>query len=93
MANIMELVLGKAVSCTAETTYEGENAPAASTVRTSCSILTGLLGAGKTTLVNRILSGKHGLKIAIIENEFGEVGVDDALVMEMEEVHIPFSQQ
>jgi G3E family GTPase len=82
MANIMEF--GKAVSCTAET-CEGENAPAASTVRTSCSILTGFLGAGKTTLVNHILSGKHGLKIAIIENEFGEVGVDDALVMETEE--------
>ena len=53
--------------------------------RTSCSVLTGFLGAGKTTLVNHILKGKHGLKIAVIENEFGEVGVDDALVMETEE--------
>jgi len=53
--------------------------------RTSCSILTGFLGAGKTTLVNHILKGRHGLKIAVIENEFGEVGVDDALVMETEE--------
>ena len=51
--------------------------------RTSCSILTGFLGSGKTTLVNHILRGRHGLKIAVIENEFGEVGVDDALVMDM----------
>lgn len=53
--------------------------------RTSCSILTGFLGAGKTTLVNHILQGKHGMRIAVIENEFGEVGVDDALVLETEE--------
>lgn len=49
--------------------------------KTSCTILTGFLGAGKTTLLNHILKNKkHGLKIAVIENEFGEVGVDDALV-------------
>uniref|UniRef100_A0A7S2AW62 CobW C-terminal domain-containing protein n=1 Tax=Octactis speculum TaxID=3111310 RepID=A0A7S2AW62_9STRA len=53
--------------------------------RTSVSILTGFLGAGKTTLVNQILTAKHGLRIAVIENEFGEIGVDDALVMETEE--------
>eukprot|EP00588_Corethron_pennatum_P009050 CAMPEP_0194266550 /NCGR_PEP_ID=MMETSP0169-20130528/1415_1 /TAXON_ID=218684 /ORGANISM="Corethron pennatum, Strain L29A3" /LENGTH=351 /DNA_ID=CAMNT_0039007255 /DNA_START=150 /DNA_END=1205 /DNA_ORIENTATION=- len=53
--------------------------------RTSCSIVTGFLGSGKTTLVNHILKGRHGLKIAVIENEFGEVGVDDAIVMETEE--------
>jgi hypothetical protein len=35
-------------------------------------IITGFLGAGKTTLVNRILSGNHGKRIAVIENEFGE---------------------
>ena len=45
--------------------------------RVPCTILTGFLGAGKTTLVNHILKGKHGRRIAIIENEFGEVGVDD----------------
>jgi G3E family GTPase len=38
---------------------------------------TGFLGAGKTTLVNYILSEKHGKKIAVIENEFGEVSVLD----------------
>mmetsp|Transcript_59682 Transcript_59682/g.69757 ORF Transcript_59682/g.69757 Transcript_59682/m.69757 type:complete len:354 (-) Transcript_59682:66-1127(-) len=55
--------------------------------RTSCSILTGFLGAGKTTLVNHILRGRgaNNLKIAVIENEFGEVGIDDAIVMETEE--------
>ena len=40
------------------------------------TILTGFLGAGKTTLLNHILTEKHGMKIAVIENEFGEVGVD-----------------
>eukprot|EP00536_Pseudo-nitzschia_multiseries_P013382 jgi/Psemu1/68688/estExt_Genemark1.C_5700011 len=54
--------------------------------KTSCTILTGFLGAGKTTLLNHILQNKdHGLRVAIIENEFGEVGVDDALVIETEE--------
>jgi G3E family GTPase len=54
--------------------------------KTSCTILTGFLGAGKTTLLNHILTSKQqDLKIAIIENEFGEVGVDDALVIETEE--------
>lgn len=37
------------------------------------TVLTGFLGAGKTTLLNRILSENHGRKIAVIENEFGEV--------------------
>ena len=46
-----------------------------------CTIVTGFLGAGKTTLLNHILhSPEHGLKIAVIENEYGEVGVDDALL-------------
>ena len=44
------------------------------------TILTGFLGSGKTTLLNRILSENHGKKIAVIENEFGAVGVDDKLV-------------
>ena len=41
------------------------------------TILTGFLGAGKTTLLNRILHERHGERIAIIENEFGEAGVDN----------------
>lgn len=45
-------------------------------------IITGFLGAGKTTLVNHILKGDHGKIIAVIENEFGAVSIDDALVGE-----------
>ena len=40
------------------------------------TILTGFLGSGKTTLLNRILTEEHGKRIAVIENEFGEVGID-----------------
>jgi G3E family GTPase len=46
------------------------------------TIVTGFLGSGKTTLVNYILQGEHGKKIAVIENEFGEVNIDEALVTE-----------
>jgi G3E family GTPase len=50
------------------------------------TILTGFLGAGKTTLLNRILTEQHGERIAVIENEFGETGVDnDILVKDREE--------
>jgi len=48
--------------------------------RVPCSILTGFLGSGKTTLLNHILNSQHGKRIAVIENEFGEVGIDDKLV-------------
>ena len=44
------------------------------------TIVTGFLGAGKTTLLNHILKTQHGMKFAIIENEFGEVGVDDGVL-------------
>jgi len=59
--------------------------PEGDTARTPVTILTGFLGAGKTTLVNHILRARHGHRIAVIENEFGEVGVDDALVLQTEE--------
>ena len=49
------------------------------------TILTGFLGAGKTTLLNRILKEDHGNKIAVIENEFGEVGVDSEIIEKSEE--------
>ena len=44
------------------------------------TVLTGFLGSGKTTLINHILTAQHGKKLAIIENEFGAVGIDDALL-------------
>jgi len=46
----------------------------------SVTLLTGFLGAGKTTLVNHILSGSHGRKIGVIVNEFGELGIDGTLI-------------
>jgi G3E family GTPase len=49
------------------------------------TVLTGFLGSGKTTLLNRILSERHGRKLAVIENEFGEVGVDNQLVIQSDE--------
>ena len=49
------------------------------------TILTGYLGAGKTTLLNRILTESHGKKYAVIVNEFGEIGIDNDLIVESDE--------
>jgi G3E family GTPase len=49
------------------------------------TVLTGYLGAGKTTLLNRILSEPHGRKFAVIVNEFGEIGIDNELVVGADE--------
>jgi G3E family GTPase len=49
------------------------------------TVLTGYLGAGKTTLLNRILSEQHGKKYAVVINEFGELGVDNDLVVDADE--------
>lgn len=49
------------------------------------TVLTGYLGAGKTTLLNRILTHEHGKKVAVIVNEFGEVGIDNQLVINADE--------
>jgi G3E family GTPase len=49
------------------------------------TVLTGFLGSGKTTLLNRILTEKHGKRIAVIENEFGEIGIDHQLVIQSDE--------
>ncbi len=60
--------------------------PAAEKDLIPVTILTGFLGAGKTTLLNRILTEQHGEKIAVIENEFGETGIDnDILVKDKDE--------
>ena len=52
------------------------------------TILTGFLGAGKTTLLNRILTERHGEKIAVIENEFGEAGIDNEILVQNKEEQI-----
>ncbi|MBN9064230.1 MAG: cobalamin biosynthesis protein CobW [Rhizobiales bacterium 65-9] len=49
------------------------------------TVLTGYLGAGKTTLLNRILTEPHGKKFAVIVNEFGEIGIDNDLVVDADE--------
>lgn len=55
------------------------------TPRIPVTILTGFLGAGKTTLLNRILQEQHGQRIAVIENEFGETGIDGELLIQGDE--------
>jgi G3E family GTPase len=49
------------------------------------TVLTGYLGSGKTTLLNRILSETHGKRFAVIVNEFGEVGIDNDLIVDADE--------
>ncbi len=49
------------------------------------TVLTGYLGAGKTTLLNRILTEPHGKKYAVIVNEFGEIGIDNDLIVDADE--------
>ena len=50
--------------------------------RVPVTILTGFLGCGKTTLLNHILTATHGKKLAVIENEFGEINIDEKLIEE-----------
>jgi len=53
--------------------------------KTPVTVITGYLGAGKTTLLNRILSEPHGQKFAVIVNEFGEIGIDNDIIVNAEE--------
>ena len=55
--------------------------PAAASEKLPVTVITGYLGAGKTTLLNRILSEPHGKKYAVVVNEFGEIGIDNDLVI------------
>ena len=59
--------------------------PPASGDQIPVTVLTGYLGAGKTTLLNRILSENHGKRYAVIVNEFGEIGIDNDLIVESDE--------
>ncbi|EGF92282.1 cobalamin synthesis protein cobW C-terminal domain protein [Asticcacaulis biprosthecium C19] len=58
---------------------------AATSTKTPVTVLTGYLGAGKTTLLNRILTENHGQKYAVIVNEFGEIGIDNDLIVGADE--------
>jgi G3E family GTPase len=58
---------------------------AAASAKIPVTVLTGYLGAGKTTLLNRILTENHGKKYAVIVNEFGEIGIDNDLVVGADE--------
>src|ERR1700730_16012787 len=53
--------------------------------QTPVTVITGYLGAGKTTLLNRILTESHGRRYAVVVNEFGEVGIDNDLIVNAEE--------
>ncbi|HEY2211229.1 MAG TPA: GTP-binding protein, partial [Bradyrhizobium sp.] len=53
--------------------------------RIPVTVLTGYLGSGKTTLLNRILTETHGKRFAVIVNEFGEVGIDNDLIVDTDE--------
>jgi G3E family GTPase len=58
---------------------------ASASAKTPVTVLTGYLGAGKTTLLNRILTEDHGKRYAVIVNEFGEIGIDNDLVVGADE--------
>ncbi|MCP9836616.1 GTP-binding protein [Cyanobium sp. N.Huapi 1H5] len=60
-------------------------------VQIPVTVLTGFLGAGKTTLLNRILSGQQGTRTAVLVNEFGEIGIDNELVVATSDAMVELS--
>ena len=55
------------------------------------TIISGFLGSGKTTLLNHILTNQKGIKTAVLVNEFGEIGIDNELIIKTEEEMIELS--
>ena len=55
------------------------------TERLPVTLVTGFLGSGKTTLVNHILSNRHGVRAAVLVNELGEIGIDNELIIARDE--------